>query len=150
MTKEEIAEARKIIERATPGPWNIQLVDCEETCWLDGEFGKVPPTIHDLNFIDASRTEWPKALDALEAVQAEIERLKEDYQGAMRCCEQLTEAREAVKKMAESLMWIMPKVHQGNHDGPLEGCGKATCIEYRKTFADSLVQKVLGEMNNAS
>lgn len=38
--------------RATSGEWNIQLVGKEETCWLDGENGNLPPTIHDLNYID--------------------------------------------------------------------------------------------------
>lgn len=49
-------------EAATPGPWNIQLVDGHETCWLDGETAEKPPTIQDLNYIDAANPETIRVL----------------------------------------------------------------------------------------
>jgi hypothetical protein len=55
-----LEQCKQMAERATRGPWNIQLVDTEETCWLDGEFGEILPTIHDLNFIDFSRQAVPE------------------------------------------------------------------------------------------
>ena len=36
-----------------------------------------------------------------------------------------------VDRLTEALEWIMPKVHQGNHEGEFESCKKATCTEYR-------------------
>lgn len=41
---------------------------------------------------------------------------------------------DTVKVMRDSLKWIMPKVHQGNHDGEFDLCKKATCVEYRKAL----------------
>lgn len=43
----------------------------------------------------------------------------------------------ALLVMEEALKWIMPKVHQGNHEGSFEECGKATCVEYRRAFAQA-------------
>ena len=41
----------------------------------------------------------------------------------------------AVLVLEEALHWIMPKVHQGNHDGSFDDCGKATCVEYRNALS---------------
>ncbi len=45
---------------------------------------------------------------------------------------------KALKTAIESLQWIMPKVHQGNHEGDFETCSKATCQAYRETLAQML------------
>lgn len=42
---------------------------------------------------------------------------------------------ERIEKLEGALKWIMPKVHQGNHNGDLETCEKATCYEYRKALS---------------
>lgn len=36
-----------------------------------------------------------------------------------------------VERYAMGIEWLMPKVHQGNHEGELSECPKAICIEYR-------------------
>lgn len=52
-------------------------------------------------------------------------------------------AREAICLAVDALEWIMPKVHQGNHDGEFSECGKATCVEYRKAL--SAIAEIVGE-----
>jgi metallophosphoesterase superfamily enzyme len=47
----------------------------------------------------------------------------------------MTEQSESkAKELLELLKWIMPKVHQGNHEGDIETCEKATCVQYRKAL----------------
>jgi len=41
---------------------------------------------------------------------------------------------DRVKRLESALQWIMPKVHQGNHEGDFETCMKSTCVEYRKAL----------------
>lgn len=48
---------------------------------------------------------------------------------------QLAEAVKRNAVLTEALDWIMPKVHQGNHDGEFGECPKATCMEYRKAMS---------------
>lgn len=59
MTPEEIAADRAVIDAATDGPGQWTAPGYE--VWAA--------------FIAAARTGWPRALDALEAAQAEVERL---------------------------------------------------------------------------
>lgn len=47
---------------------------------------------------------------------------------------EMEKLKKANEIMREALEWIMPKVHQGNHEGDLADCPKATCVEYRKTL----------------
>jgi len=45
--------------------------------------------------------------------------------------------RDALKEyegLVASMEWIMPKVHQGNHEGEFQDCNKATCVEYRSAL----------------
>lgn len=42
--------------------------------------------------------------------------------------------RDVVKDLVDGMTWIMPKVHQGNHDGELSTCSKATCQAYREVI----------------
>lgn len=44
--------------------------------------------------------------------------------------EALLSEHERANKLQAALAWIMPKVHQGNHEGALSECGKATCRAY--------------------
>ncbi len=45
---------------------------------------------------------------------------------------EIDELRADNKVLIEALEWIMPKVHQGNHEGEFEQCRKFTCSEYHK------------------
>ena len=91
MTPEEIAADRAVIDAATEGPWTVFVDDNSEH---DGQVGGgVWPYVeapdgrrvneshdrswHDMEFIAAARTGWPRALDALEAAQAEANELRE-------------------------------------------------------------------------
>lgn len=40
-----------------------------------------------------------------------------------------------IEVMDSAIKWIMPKVHQGNHEEELAMCQKATCTEYKKLLA---------------
>lgn len=42
--------------------------------------------------------------------------------------------KEKLAVAVEALEWIMPKVHQGNHEGELSSCPKATCVEFRNAL----------------
>lgn len=59
---------------------------------------------------------------------------------------------EVVERQSGALEWIMPKVHQGNHEGEFISCGKATCQEFRQALADidALIRKHRGGMNEIS
>lgn len=41
---------------------------------------------------------------------------------------------DIAKDLIDTMTWIMPKVHQGNHDGELSTCSKATCQAYREAL----------------
>lgn len=74
-------EARKICEAATEGPWFAEEVDRDGLTWVDdGRTGddKLFPfkcETSDAQFIAAARTGWPEALDEIDRLQAENERL---------------------------------------------------------------------------
>lgn len=60
----KIEKLKAMRNAASPGPWEIQLEDREETIWLDSARENTP-TIHDLNFIEASASKWTNILEAL-------------------------------------------------------------------------------------
>lgn len=41
----------------------------------------------------------------------------------------ITKLEMRIRELESALKWIMPKVHQGNHDGEIEQCQKATIQE---------------------
>lgn len=61
-----------------------------------------------------------------------------DFRNELTQARARTERAEALaNRYKTALEWIMPKVHQGNHEGDFGTCGKATCIEYRQALAES-------------
>jgi len=125
MTDDEIAEARRIIEAATPPPWECATVlPASETgdirhpqspwCVLNG-----PPQViqeemaskraftrkEDVTFCAAARTGWPRALDELQAERERCDCLAEEIEAMRRDGVAAEAARdEAVKH----LRLIMP------------------------------------------
>lgn len=87
ISPDEIAADRAVIDAATGGDWQV-LVGASwagevVVATSDGHPIAVvstapadPGAIADATAIAAARTGWPRALDALEAAQAEIERLR--------------------------------------------------------------------------
>lgn len=71
-------EIRKRCDAATPWPWNVTLEDGHETIWLD-EDKEMVPSIYDLNFIDASRTDVDRLERALRVAVNKMERLDKDW-----------------------------------------------------------------------
>ncbi len=93
-TTARIAELRALAEKATLGPWRQHLVDDTTIIDATGEFvastfpeGGMDDDIdyatdteqreHSAAFIAAARTELPAALDDIERLRAENERLRE-------------------------------------------------------------------------
>jgi len=93
MTPDEIAEARRIIEAATPGPWNAEdgfivlsepeLIECPGSGGAMS-YTSVVARLHwrgtpeweaNEKLIAAARTGWPKALDEIERLRAFTEQL---------------------------------------------------------------------------
>jgi hypothetical protein len=78
-TSSLIAEARALVDAATPGPWSAEHHDggsriihrgCDVLC-----YGDTPNDEANANLAAASRTLVPALLDALEAAQRENERM---------------------------------------------------------------------------
>ncbi len=64
----------------------------------------------------------------IEEIESNIaDSYRPDYKKLIQC----------IKEMRGALEWIMPKVHQGNHEGEFETCEKATCVEYRKAIQEA-------------
>jgi hypothetical protein len=88
----DLAALRSLVERATPGPWE----DLGDGTWFkdreicgpayrDAQGNRcvpvvcsTPPRPNDADFIAASRTAVPALLDMVEALKAEVERLREE------------------------------------------------------------------------
>lgn len=91
MTPEQIAEARKIIEAATPGPWSaFKKHKYHETPVILAGSPRVKNGIYvcacsggddgmdDANFIAVARTLLPQALDEIERLQHALNNLNAD------------------------------------------------------------------------
>ena len=65
-----------------------------------------------------SRNSWIDAFNSNENDKVENSKLK-----------------QRIGKFREALQWIMPKIHQGNHERFFDTCTKAACIEYHKALA---------------
>jgi hypothetical protein len=97
----DLAALRSLVERATPGPWEIDdersrygekypngdPIDDNDIHGIHGpggvaivktDCGVYPPDRPDAEFIAASRTAVPALLDMVEALKAEAERLREE------------------------------------------------------------------------
>lgn len=73
----------------------------------------------------------------IQQIEERLEKSRTDldyYTGGLMSNEDVAYLIGLVKKYREALEWIMPKVHQGNHEGSLADCQKLTCQEYRKAL----------------
>jgi hypothetical protein len=101
----DLAALRSLVERATPGPWEIDdersrygekypngdPIDDNDIHGIHGpggvaivktDCGVYPPDRPDAEFIAASRTAVPALLDMVEALKAEVERLRKLFDDA--------------------------------------------------------------------
>lgn len=121
MTPEEIADARRLCEVATPGPWRSsrrgnqrigdRLVGASEIVAIQRPWNPsaivpdCPTTARfedpDADFIAAARTGWPRALDALEAAQAEAKRWEGEHNLARAHAEALHKSMQAATSVRE-------------------------------------------------
>jgi hypothetical protein len=72
MTEAEIKEALEICERATPGPWTTDADEGWGTAGVTGLalYGDCEIEPADARFIAHARTNYPKALKALQRIRA--------------------------------------------------------------------------------
>lgn len=84
MTEEQIAEAREICDKATEGPWKSIGFHITASNKLDFEWVSkfdYDNFFEDLKFIAASRALLPQALDEIERLRGENQRLREALKG---------------------------------------------------------------------
>ena len=80
---------RKLAEAATPGPWEIDpdgrtinATESDGESYAVGEAYDLDVPTGDAAFIATARTALPALLDALDAAEAEVARLRERFQEA--------------------------------------------------------------------
>ena len=92
LTPEKIAEARRLCEAATPGPWRmsednaLETVDCIIVVCAEWDYGDDDSTLYvsneDAEFIVAARQLVPELLDTLEAETKRADNLQIDFDHA--------------------------------------------------------------------
>lgn len=98
---------------------------------MQGGGGMEEELLNEIDALTEERDEWKDN----ERVSHEL------FEASQMDGAELQKSRDQLKArcamLEDTLRWIMPKVHQGNHDGPFDECPKATCLEYRKALADA-------------
>ncbi len=101
MTKEELARAKEICEKATAGPWRtlqiargwkFDILSDHSKFHITGIDPLDPSGEVNANFIAESRTLLPKAIAEIE----ELEKRVEQFQRALRKCAQAFDARQVM------------------------------------------------------
>ncbi len=92
--------------------------------WFDGKNGWQVTSFHPS---EDPAIGWPRGKET---------RMYVNYDEHLRVKEIAESLTAKCTKYREALEWIMPKVHQGNHEGDFEQCPKATCVAYRQALED--------------
>ncbi len=91
LTDEELAKWKAICDAATPGPWG--RIKRHPTWIYDGALSSIGSmdSEKDTVWIIAACAGWPRCIEEVERLRAEVERLNEALDGAKRLlgCQQL-------------------------------------------------------------
>ncbi len=101
VTSDEIAKAREIIAQATPGPWEaVTVARSGKICVYGPACNNDQLAINDADFIAAARTGWPRALDEIERLAAELQGvLSVGAKGMLDQLEKLRAAEDKIERL---------------------------------------------------